>query len=159
MINDWPGVEVPRDIYASCWGRIRASVIFFRQCTRFKMCSLMTASSCFPFPTSHKYLSFQGVRESGRGGEDKMLSLRLQVTAAPRVSSVWECVSGAIKSVGQRRLPVNEKEYTTFIIVDNAWVERRWLVVVVGVLWAVVGLWPPSSMGATCLLGALSKTF
>ena len=68
-MNDWLGVEVPRDIYASCWGRIRASVAFFRQCTRFKMCSLLTASSCFPFPTSHKYLSFLGVRESGREGE------------------------------------------------------------------------------------------
>ena len=69
-------------------GRIRASVTFFRQCTKFKVCSLLTASSCFPFPTSHKYLSFLGGARGWEGGEDEMLSLRLRVTAAPRVSSV-----------------------------------------------------------------------
>ena len=67
----------------------------------------------------------------------------LSKTSSDSRSKGLECLrvcKWRYKSVGQRRLPVNEKEYTIFIIVDNAWVERRWLVVVVGVLWAVVGL-------------------
>ena len=65
MINEWLGVEVPRDIYASCRGDAAALSLchFVQAATHCVHCACgisVCCSFCFAFHTSHKYLSFIG---------------------------------------------------------------------------------------------------